>query len=185
MGGRPISITWGVVSRHDHFCSPTTEGFPLSCKEAIEAVFEIMAHADKIRILKHPIFGRTPMNTARKGEKIGWSAGWLGGFIWVAILSIVFLYQKKVGQGVWGIVLTGAAIIAVLHFAPWRHPTTPYWKLMMVPYGMFFISIAWAVWSYGGMEAIGLNWWNLLWIIPCLSPLGMLSKRKWSDSDTQ
>lgn len=125
------------------------------------------------------------MGTDRKGEKIGWTAGWLGGFIWVLALSLVFLSQGKVTQGLLGILLSGAAIIAILYFAPWRHQTTPYWKLMLAPYGLFFLSIVWAVWSYGGLEAIGLNWWNLLWLIPCLSPFGMLSNRKWSGSKNQ
>lgn len=123
------------------------------------------------------------MGTYRKGEKIGWTAGWTGGFIWVLVLSLVFLHQGKVAQGVLGVVLTGAALIAIVHAAPWRHPATPYWKLMLAPYGLLFLSIAWAVWSYGSLEAIGLNWWNLVWLIPCLSPFGMLSNRKWSDAD--
>ncbi|WP_028324886.1 hypothetical protein [Desulfatirhabdium butyrativorans] len=125
------------------------------------------------------------MGTDRKGEKIGWTAGWLGGFIWVLALSLVFLYQGKVAQGLLGILLSGVAIIAILHFSPWRHQTTLYWKLMLAPYGLFFLSIVWAVRSYGGLEAIGLNWWNLLWLIPCLSPFGMLSNRKWSGSENQ
>ena len=125
------------------------------------------------------------MTINRYGEKIGWTAGWIGGFIWVAILSIVFLYQNKIGTGVLGMFLTAVAIVAIFSFAPWRHPSTPYWKLMLVPYGMFSLSIAWAIWSYGGLESVGLNWWNLLWLIPALSPFGMLSNRKWAESDAQ
>jgi hypothetical protein len=123
------------------------------------------------------------MTRNRRGEKIGWTAGWIGGFIWVAILSMVFLSQKMVGQGLLGIVLTAGAIAAVFSFAPWRYPLTAYWKLMLAPYGMFFMAIAWAVWSYGSLESLDLNWWNLLWLIPALSPLGILSNRKWAESD--
>jgi len=28
----------------------------------------------------------------RKGEKIGWIGGWFGGFIWLALLSIIWLW---------------------------------------------------------------------------------------------
>jgi hypothetical protein len=125
------------------------------------------------------------MTTKRRGEKVGWVAGWIGGFVWVAILSIVFICQKKFGQGLLGMVLTAAAIATIFCFAPWRHPLTAYWKLMLAPYGMFCITIAWAIWSYGGIESCDLNWWNLLWIIPSLSPFGILSNRKWEKSGAQ
>lgn len=84
-----------------------------------------------------------------------------------------------------GVFLTGAAVVAVLYFTPWRHPSTSYWKLMLAPYGLFFIAVAWAAWSFGGIEVIGFNWWNLLWLLPALSPFGLLSNRKWAESDAQ
>jgi membrane-bound ClpP family serine protease len=118
----------------------------------------------------------------RLGEKIGWTAGWIGGFIWVFILSIVFLFQKKIEQGLLGMALIGVAIMTIVFFAPWRFPATPYWKLMLAPYGMFFLSIAWAIWSYGGLGPAGLTWWNLLWLLPLLMPFASLSKSKWADS---
>ncbi|OHE58747.1 MAG: hypothetical protein A2Z47_13070 [Thermodesulfovibrio sp. RBG_19FT_COMBO_42_12] len=121
----------------------------------------------------------------RTGEKIGWSAGWIGGFIWVSILSIVFLFQEKYEQGLLGMALTGVAIATIVFFAPWRFPSTPYWKLMLAPYGMFFLSIAWAIWSYGGLGSVGLAWWNFLWLLPLLIPFGILSKRKWTNSVAQ
>lgn len=122
------------------------------------------------------------MRTARRGERLGWTWGWIGGFIWVAVLSLVFLVQRKVGPGLVGVLLTGAAVGIVLFVAPWRYPKTPYWKLMLGPYGMFFLAIAWAVWAFGGHESLDLNGWNLLWLIPALSPFGLLSNKRWEDS---
>jgi len=121
----------------------------------------------------------------RQGERIGWSAGWAGGFIWVFVLSIVFLFQGKIEQGLLGMVLVGAAMFTIAFFAPWRFASTYYWKLMLAPYGMFFISIAWAIWSYGGFSSVGLTGWNLLWLLPVLLPLGSLSRKKWSDPNAQ
>jgi len=121
----------------------------------------------------------------RKGEKIGWTAGWMGGFIWVAALSILFLLQGQYKQGVLGLALTGIAMISIVFLSPWRFPSTPYWKLMVVPYGMFFSSIVWCIWSYGGLKAAGLNWWTLLWLLPLLTPIGILSQRKWKDFGQQ
>lgn len=121
----------------------------------------------------------------RIGEKIGWTAGWAGGFIWVLILSIVFLFQGKTEQGILGMALVGTSVFIILLFSPWRFSSTQYWKLMLAPYGMFFLSIVWIVGAYGGFRSIGLNWWNLLWLVPVLTPFGILSKRKWSDSVQQ
>ena len=125
------------------------------------------------------------MTKRRTGEKAGWIGGWAGSFIWVLILSIIFYYRQKFIPGVLGIALTGVAVFAVLYCAPWRHPSTPYWKLMLAPYGLFFIAIAWAAWSFGGIEVLGFNWWNSLWLLPALSPFGFLSNRKWAESDAQ
>jgi len=73
----------------------------------------------------------------RTGEKAGWIAGWLGGFIWVLILAGLFFYRYKFGQGVVGVVLYAVAVASALYCAPWRHPSTPYWKLMLPPYCRF------------------------------------------------
>jgi hypothetical protein len=119
----------------------------------------------------------------RKGEKIGWTGGWLGGFVWVFILAVVFLFQGKLINGILGLLLVFTAVLSILFYSPWRHPSTSYGKLMLGPYTVFFVSIAWAVWSYGGVNALGLNCWNLLWLLPLLIPFGTLSKRTWSDDD--
>jgi hypothetical protein len=31
----------------------------------------------------------------RKGEKIGWIGDWLAGFIWLGLISVVWLFQNK------------------------------------------------------------------------------------------
>jgi len=121
------------------------------------------------------------MTKKRTGEKAGWIGGWAGGFIWILILVVLFFYRQKFVQGVIGAALIGTAIVTVLYYAPWRHPSTPYWKLMLAPYGLFFIAFAWAVLSLGDMEVFGLNWWNLLWLIPLLSPFGFLGNKRWMD----
>lgn len=119
----------------------------------------------------------------RTGEKIGWTGGWIGGFSWVFILGVVFLCQGKVARGLTGIAMTAAAVAAILCFAPWRFPTTRYWKLMLAPYSMFLLCLVWAVWAYGGLAALELNWRNLLWVPLLLFPLGSMSKRKWVDGE--
>ncbi len=119
----------------------------------------------------------------RRGEKIGWTAGWLGGFLWVAALSFLFLFQGKFLPGITGLALFGLAAAAIVALAPWRHPATPYWKLMLLPYALFLASAAWAVWSWGGPGGAGFHAWNGLWILPALIPLGSAGRRKWADGE--
>lgn len=121
----------------------------------------------------------------RRGEKVGWTGGFLGGFLWVLILSIVLLFQGSRDHALLGFIITAIAGFSILYFSPWRFPSTPYWKLMLLPYGMFFASVAWAIWAYGGPDSIGFSWWSLLLLLPLLVPIGSLYNKKWSDFDDQ
>ncbi len=119
--------------------------------------------------------------TERRGEKIGWTGGWLGGFIWLALLAVVFMFQGQWLEGIIGMALTGLAVLVIVFGAPWRHPATPYWKLMLAPYAVFFISVAWAFWAFGSQGDLGLSWWHLFWFVPMLIPLGTVGRRTWTD----
>lgn len=124
--------------------------------------------------------------TDRRGEKIGWTAGWMGGFIWVVVLSVVFIVQGRTLQGCLGLVLACIAVGCILALSPWQFPWTPFWKLMMVPYILFLASAAWAIWSYGpAVRESGLNWWNILWILPIFSPFITVGRRRWMDGDAR
>lgn len=116
----------------------------------------------------------------RKGEKIGWIGGWLGGFIWLGLLSVVWLFQNKMSGGILGIVVFTVAIMGIIATAPWKHPNTKYWKLMLPIYLLFFISIALCINVYGGFESIGLKWTAFFWVIPCLIPFITTGRRTWN-----
>jgi hypothetical protein len=121
--------------------------------------------------------------TGRRGERLGWTLGWLGGFLWVALLSALFLAQERVANGLLGSLLAAAAVGLVVALSPWRHPSTPYWKLMLPIYAHFLGCAGWAIWSYGGPRAIGLEWWNAAWMAPMLLPIGTISRRRWTDGE--
>jgi len=118
----------------------------------------------------------------RKGEIIGWIGGWLGGFIWLGLLSVVWLFQDKIRDGMIGIMVFLVAIIAIIATAPWKHPNTKYWKLMLPIYLLFFISIALCIYLYGGLENMGLKWTAFFWIIPCLIPFITAGNRTWNSN---
>jgi hypothetical protein len=119
--------------------------------------------------------------TTRTGEKIGWIGGWLGGFVWVIILAGVLLAQGKWTQGVSGLGVAGVAVAAIIWLAPWRHPKTAYWRLMLPLHIMLLVSAVWAIWAYGGWQNAGLSWWSGLWMLPLLIPFGSIGRRRWTD----
>ena len=115
----------------------------------------------------------------RKSEKIGWIAGWLGGFIWLGLLSILWLFQDKISYGIIGIAIFTVVTTVIVATAPWKHPNTKYWKLMLPIYLLLFISIALCIYLYGGLESIGLKWTAFFWIIPFLIPFITTGSRTW------
>jgi len=117
----------------------------------------------------------------RIGEKIGWTAGFAGAFLWVVILSMIFLIQNRLAQGLLGFLLVGLAAMAIVILAPWRQPHTPYWKLMVPIYAIFFGAVVWAIWAFDGAADSGLNWWIIFLVIPMLLPFGTMGKKTWND----
>ena len=117
----------------------------------------------------------------RTGEKIGWSGGWLGSFLWLLALGIVFLAQGKTRAGLVGLALFALAVFFVFAFAPWRRPDTPYWELMLPMYFLLFSAAAWAIRAFGGWKVSGLGWWKLSWVLPMLLPLVTAGRRTWND----
>ena len=123
--------------------------------------------------------------TNRRGEKLGWTLGWLGGFLWVAILAVILLVREKWIKGILGLILFCIAAFLIGAFAPWRYPATRYWRLMAPLYAALFVSAAWAVWAYGGVKEVGMNSWSGFWFLPLLTPLGTVGRMRWEDSDAE
>ena len=121
----------------------------------------------------------------RNGEKMGWIGGWHGGFIWLGVLSVVWLFQNRINDGIIGIAIFIIASIAIIITAPWKHPNTIYWKLMLPVYLLFFVSITFCIYSYGGLESTGLKWQSFFWVIPCLIPFVTMGNRTWNNSAIQ
>jgi len=115
----------------------------------------------------------------RTGEKLGWIGGWTGSFLWVGILAVVFLFQGKTASGIAGLVLFAGAMAGAFFLAPWQHPSTRYYKLMLPFYGLFAVSAAWAVWAFGGLGQAGFELWNLLLFLPLLGPLFTMGSKTW------
>ncbi len=119
--------------------------------------------------------------TSRSGEKAGWTFGWIGAFLWVAILAGIFLVQEKTVEGLLGLGLTVLGAVFVVLFAPWRHRETRYMLLMLPLYLVFFASAAWAVNAFGGWRESGLSGWQAALVFPFLLPVFIIGRRRWID----
>mgnify|MGYP000968534265 FL=1 len=115
--------------------------------------------------------------------KIGWLCGWAGSFCWVVVLAFVFFCKDMFLQGGIGALLAIIGYVFVLLYAPWQYPDKPLWILMVIPYCIFFISVSWAIWAFSRVSIVHINWWDFLWMIPLLTPIGILGSNKWSDYD--
>jgi hypothetical protein len=122
----------------------------------------------------------------RTGEKIGWLGGWTGAFLWAAVLGVVFLARGRWLAGTGGIALAALGLGLVFLARPWRHPRTPFWKLMLAPMAIIAATIPWAILSFGS-EALreeGVNAWNLLPLVAVfVVPFATMGRRRWSDGE--
>ncbi len=121
----------------------------------------------------------------RRGEKFGWIGGWFGGFAWLGLLSAIWLFQNKISEGMIGLAVFIIAIIVISMTAPWKHPNTKYWKLMLPIYLLFICSIILSIYLYGGVESIGLKWNHFVFVIPGFIPLVTAGKKTWNNSVIQ
>jgi hypothetical protein len=123
------------------------------------------------------------MQNSRKGEKIGWIGGWAGAFLWLWVLSLVWLARGRAVEGSIGLGLGGLAAVLIWVLRPWRHPDTPFWKLLIPLYAAMGMGATWAVESMGSWVAIAKQPWGLLAWLPVLLPLFLLGRRRWRDGD--
>jgi len=105
----------------------------------------------------------------------------MGGFVWVLLLSALVIAKGWVGKGIPGVVIFVSALASVIAFSPWRNPRTPYWRLMLAPYGNFLLAIVWAVWAVGGYGELGMSAWSLAWLLPTLIPFATVGNKRWED----
>ena len=94
---------------------------------------------------------------------------------------IVFMAQGKTRVGVHGILICLIAVLLMLAIAPWRYPSTPYWKLLLPLYLLLTAAAVWAVKGFGEQLISSLNWWSFLPLLPIFLPLFLLWSKRWGD----
>ncbi len=117
----------------------------------------------------------------RRGGKLGWVGGWSGMFLWVMAIAIIRMVQGFAIDGAIGLCLFATGMTSGFMFVPWRFPAIRYWKLMVPGYLVFFLSIFWTVWTFGGFGHPDLRWWMFVPVLSCLSPFFIIGGRRWEE----
>ncbi len=119
----------------------------------------------------------------RRSEKIGWIGGWLGGFLWLCLLAVLWLVQGRITGGLLALGMFAVAVVTVVALAPWKHPETRYWKLMLPIYTVLAASVGLCAWIGLEVDKLGLSWWSLMLLMPLFAPFATVGKRRWKDGD--
>jgi hypothetical protein len=114
--------------------------------------------------------------------KLGWLLGWAGGFLWIVVLALVFSSRGQLLVGASGLCLATLGYSAVFVLRPWRFSSTRMWRLMLLPYLAMLAGIPWAIWGFGAEAAEALSAWQLLLLLPVLSPMFSMGWRRWGDA---
>ena len=117
----------------------------------------------------------------RRGEKLGWTLGLLGGTVWMFIFAAYGLFG---GNWRFGAIALGGGFCVVgmvIQLAPWKRPTTRYWKLYLPPVVVMILTAAvLVIWWGHGLST--LNWVpGLIIFFPLLVP--DIRGRRWEDGN--
>jgi hypothetical protein len=125
--------------------------------------------------------GSLTMND-RRGEKLGWTLGLLGGTAWMFILAAwaFFAGDWRIGAFALGAGLCVVGLVAQL--APWKHPTTRFWKLFLPPVAVMILAAGvLMVWAGRGLST--LEWAPALLVGVFVWFLTGIGWRRWDDGN--
>lgn len=115
-----------------------------------------------------------------RGMKIGWLGGFIGGTVWILVLSIVRFSQGENYRGLLWLACFGICVEAVWMFLPWRRPETELRRL-------YFVSVTPIVLTVLLMLSINLLaegtvvWSIIIGLLVLYLPVFTLGKKTWRD----
>lgn len=118
----------------------------------------------------------------RRGEKLGWTLGLLGGTVWMFICAAYGLFG---GNWRFGAIALGGGFCVVglvIQLAPWRHPTTQLWKLFLPPMAVMILTAGvLIIWWGHGLSPLDWAPGLLCIFFPLLIP--DIRERRWEDGN--
>lgn len=118
----------------------------------------------------------------RRGEKLGWIFGLLGGTVWMFVLAAYGLFG---GNWRFGAIALGGGLLVVgllIQLAPWKNPTTRYWKLFLPPIEVMILTAGVLITCWGhGLST--LNWIPIFLCIFLPFAVSDIRSRRWEDGN--
>lgn len=101
-----------------------------------------------------------------RGIQYGWYGGIIGGYLFLPIGSLIFLFTQHYGY----VVICLAVYIGVIMYAilvtPWKYPDTPYGKLLIpVIAPLIIVSLIIAIAQFEYREQT-IRLWQFIFLIP-------------------
>lgn len=97
-----------------------------------------------------------PWYDGESGPKIGWIGGFLGGSLWLLLLSLVRLAQKDLVGGLLGLLMYLVCLGCLFALRPWKYPHTRLWKLYTATMAPLLVAAGLFCWREVPLE-ISLN----------------------------
>jgi len=119
----------------------------------------------------------------RRGEKLGWTLGMLGGTAWMFIVAACALFAGEWRIGAFALAAGLCVVGLVTYLAPWKHPTTRFWKLFLPPIAVIILAASILMTWAGHVLPPSETWRNVLFLFVVLWPmlLPSVGRRRWDD----
>ena len=117
-----------------------------------------------------------------RGPRAGWTFGGLAALLWLLILAGVLFHRDNIIASFTSLAFFGLGLAYIVVFAPWKHPTTPFWRIYT---GLVFIILAAAglllyLW-YPSEFGKPFNELSIFSLFPLLLPAFLFGNRTWTD----
>jgi hypothetical protein len=123
---------------------------------------------------------------SRRGEKWGWTGGFLGSSLWIAVMGIVLLYRGDVAAGLVAFALYGASLALLFLLLPWRNPDRSMGLLLAGTMAPIFAAIGLTIYYYFVRVdplVAGVQPLSFLWITVFIPLFFRFGKRTWNEGE--
>lgn len=115
----------------------------------------------------------------RRGEKIGWIGGWLGGTLFFPIGAVVWLSCYNIPAATIALMVYIGFVSLAFTITPWKYPQTKYWKLLL-PYYLLLI-VGTALLLMTGFHNIqgSFKYFSAFYLLPAVLPFFTVGEKTW------
>lgn len=109
----------------------------------------------------------------------GWLISSLGGTLWLMPFGALWLLHGHFFFGTLALAICFFALPAIWFSAPWKYPNTTLWKLLLIPYAFFLVSVLLLLAYFEHLNNMSQLQYGA-WLIPCFTPFFTLGYKTWN-----